>query len=78
MADTKKKVTFDRKIVVVEIRAWKYAYHAARIGKWQEAAVDRLRFQKRIAESADKIATILCNEHRLKIYEKLYVKYVDK
>lgn len=57
MSDSSKCVRFEeRKPTIHYMHAWKFAYHEARCGKWQQTAHDRIRFQRRI-EQIDKILT---------------------
>lgn len=68
----KKSVHFDMNIKRLEMRVWLYAYHHARVSEWQRVAVDRLRFQNRINQINRKISLVLSEEHRLKMFQKLY------
>lgn len=51
MKTREKSVHFDPIVKINGMHVLKYAYHAARIGNWQQVARDRLRFQRRIAET---------------------------
>lgn len=64
-------VTFDSNVKVFNMRVWPYAYNRARIGEWQQMAVDRFRFQRRINETSEKISRILTAEHRQKMFSTL-------
>lgn len=51
---------------------WPFAYHNARIGLiWQQMAIDRCRFQRRIHQSSEVINRILTIEHREKFLTSL-------
>lgn len=69
-----KSVHFDTNVKILEMRVWVYAYHDARVSEWQRVAVDRLRFQNRISQINQKISPVLSEEHRLKMFQKLYDK----
>lgn len=43
----KKKVSFDSNIKVLNMYAWKFAYHEARKSNWMSIAADRYRFELR-------------------------------
>lgn len=48
---------------------WLFAYHTARNGMcWQQMAVDRCRFQRRIQQTSKVISPVLTKEHREKIF----------
>lgn len=51
---------------------WKYAYHAARKGHWEEAMRDRNRFLLRIRRASDTLKEILTAEHRYRIYAERF------
>ena len=51
----KKQVHFDEKLTVHVMHAWRFAYHKARCGEWEQIARDRERFRRRI----DKVNEIL-------------------
>lgn len=61
-----KNVRFD-KVHVHLLFTWSYAYREARRGPWERAAVDRVRFKRRIEEAAIYINPILDMNHRNKI-----------
>lgn len=47
---------------------WRYAYQQARKGIWQQEAVDRDRFKRRIEEVHKVLVDILNFDHRQRIY----------
>lgn len=62
---SKKHVQFKQEPELVAVHsmvAWDFAYRQARIGPWERAAVDRLRFQKRIQELEDVLAPVLLTQ----------------
>ncbi|XP_031632459.1 uncharacterized protein LOC116346518 [Contarinia nasturtii] len=67
-----KKVTFNLRPTVHEIRAWNYAYSEARKGKWEQMGRDRERFEKRINELSHILSPILKADHRQKIYKQRF------
>lgn len=69
---SKKSVHFDINVKILDMRVWPYAYHHARLSEWQRVAADRLRFQNRINQIDQKISPVLSEEHRLKMFQKLY------
>lgn len=55
-----------------EIRAWKFAYSAARKGEWEQIYRDRKRFENRINDLKRVIAPVLAVEHRQKIFDERF------
>ena len=52
-------VRFNERVTIHRMVVWQFAYKQARSGRcWMQAAVDRSRFQKRIAEMEEKVAPI--------------------
>ena len=69
------KVTFkpDSELVTVHcIVAWKYAYRACRKGPWEQYAVDRERFNKRIQAANAVLAPCLLEKLRATQITKMY------
>lgn len=56
------------------MHVWNYAHHAARIGEWQQAARDRLRFKKRIAEFERRHGSNFTLEFRENIATEYHLK----
>lgn len=67
-------VTFNEDVKVSLMFLWKYAYHKARIGPWEQVARDRVRFQRRIQNCEKIIAKVLHPLHREKVYNALKLK----
>lgn len=63
-----KRVKFNLRPVVHEIRAWKFAYAQARKGHWHQIGWDRERFEMRINNLSQIVSPILVADHRHKIY----------
>lgn len=59
-------VHFNDKIDIHTMRVWAYASHQARISSWQQEALDRERFQRRIIATAP-ILNIFITNHLKKI-----------
>ena len=62
MLDTsrdKKIVRFDENVSVRRLLVWPFAHHAARVGEWEMAARDRLRFTLRIERAAVILESVL-------------------
>lgn len=65
----KKIVYFNENCNVVHrLVKWNYAYRQARKSDYQRIYLDRLRFEKRIAECEQIFCKILDVDHRFKIY----------
>lgn len=67
-----KKVTFSRNITMHYMNCWTFAYKVARQRYWENVAIDRARFRRRIKESSLIIEDILTEEHRCKIYKERF------
>jgi Phosphatase-1 catalytic subunit binding region. len=66
---SKKKVTFSgNKDQLYLMLTWRYAYHASRKKYWEIVAVDRHRFERKIADLAIILNPILDVNHRRKIF----------
>lgn len=67
-----KKVTFNenqnQKYILC---TWLFAYQSARQSLWEQEALDRIRFKKRVESSAMYLNPVLNVEHRNKVYKKL-------
>ncbi|XP_031783868.1 uncharacterized protein LOC103317258 isoform X1 [Nasonia vitripennis] len=55
----KKCVRFEEEPTIHLMYTWKFAHHEARCGKWEEAARDRERFRRRIAQTNEIIMPVL-------------------
>ncbi|KAL0099294.1 hypothetical protein PUN28_020099 [Cardiocondyla obscurior] len=73
MQTKKKAVSFELTPVVHTIRAWDYAYRAARIGPWEQCARDRERFKGRIKSIALVLDPILKSTHRSRVWQDRFV-----
>lgn len=62
-ANSQKRVTFAEKSEIRIMHTWQFAYNQARKDKWQQAARDRSRFEKRIYETGKIIALSLENKY---------------
>lgn len=60
----KKRVMFVDKPHILIMHTWNFAYRMARIGKWEEKARDRERFQFRIAKLSEIITPILLHKQQ--------------
>jgi hypothetical protein len=60
---------------VYVIRAWDYAYRAARKGIWEQIARDHERFRLRCTAVEVKLAPIFKKEHRDRIYEQRFKEH---
>ena len=62
----------DENLVVVhpisEVTEWHEAYQEARKGPWEQFALDRGRFKKRITELEALLDPVLMENHRQEIY----------
>ncbi|XP_070547633.1 uncharacterized protein [Ptychodera flava] len=70
----KKKVRFadeESLVVVHTMVTWKYAYKACRKGPWEQYALDRCRFSRKIDEVGSIISPCLTPEHRRHVYQNL-------
>jgi len=56
------------------MRVWDFASRAARVGPWEEAGRDRVRFKERINRTEDILAPVLTTSHRTKVYNSLQTK----
>ncbi|KAL5286461.1 PPP1R15A family protein [Megaselia abdita] len=75
----KKRVHFDPKPPKVRVmRVYSYAAQAARIGKWEQIARDRVRFSNRIKLLAQILNPIFDEKHRDKIYKERFQNICDK
>lgn len=69
-----RKIKFDMtKNKIYNMIVWRYAYEQARRGHWQTVAVDRSRFERRIAETNKVLEDILKTDHRMRIYKERFV-----
>lgn len=74
-----KRVTFNENMNTIHhIVAWNFAHRHARNVYWEYVAIDRMRFQRRIRESANIIDQILDVTHRQKIKSQPKYLYLDK
>ena len=68
----------DEDLVIVhpisENTEWHDAYQEARKGPWEQFALDRERFKKRITESETLLNPVLLENHRLQIYNERFSK----
>ncbi|XP_031628798.1 uncharacterized protein LOC116344415 [Contarinia nasturtii] len=67
-----KKVTFNLRPTVHEMRVWQFAYSEARKSIWEQVGRDRVRFQARINKLSNKLTPILNAAFRQKIYEQRF------
>lgn len=68
-----RKIKFDMtNIKIHNMIVWRYAYEQARKGHWQTVAVDRSRFERRIAETTKVLEDILKPDHRTRIYTERF------
>lgn len=68
-----REIKFDMtKNKIYNMIVWRYAYEQARRGHWQTVAVDRSRFERRIAETSKVLEDILKPKHRMRIYEERF------
>lgn len=51
---------------------WSYAYQKARIGPWQQYAVDRVRFKDHIKALEEKLKPVLGCQHRERIFKERF------
>lgn len=71
-----RKIRFDMtKNKIHNMVVWSYAYEQARRGHWQIVAVDRSRFDRRIAETSKVLEDILMSDHRLRIYKERFLDF---
>ena len=54
------------------MRAWDYAYRAARPGPWEQYGRDALRFRKRIEQVQHNILPVLAPDHRAQVYSERF------
>lgn len=64
-----KHVRFDSRLRVHTMYTWLFASNQARKGQWYFYAIDRMRFQNRIKNTAICIEHVLSPTHRQKIFE---------
>nr|ARX72032.1 protein phosphatase 1 [Erinnyis ello granulovirus] len=69
-----KRVSFNPNTRTYIMWVWLYAAKKARSNYWEQCAVDRARFQRRIKEVGLKISWVLSNEHRSKINKNEQVR----
>lgn len=69
-----KRVTFSDSIKIQHTYVWDFAYREARKSDWQFAAIDRLRFKRRIMDMGLVLNHILEEEHRQKMFESRFAK----
>lgn len=65
---SQKRVTFAEKTDIKMMYAWQFAYNQARRDKWQQAARDRGRFEKRIYDTGKIIEPVLENKFLISLY----------
>ena len=54
------------------MRTWSFAYHAARVGPWEQYARDTERFHKRIAQVEIAIQHVFKENHRTQIFDRYF------
>lgn len=64
-----KRVTFETNVTVHVMIVWKFAYHDARIGRWESVVADRYRFKRRCLET-ERISHVFDREHRDSFFKK--------
>lgn len=77
---SKKRVHFadDKDLVTVHhMVTWSFAHRAARKGHWEEYARDRMRFQRRIEDTDDRIDIVLQPEYRERIFRTRFAVMDD-
>lgn len=67
-----KRVKFNLRPIVHEIRAWKFAYAQARKGHWHQIGWDRERFKRRVNDLSEILSPVLAADHRQKIYTERF------
>lgn len=67
-----KAVKFSQKITIQYMYCWTFAYRAARKRYWEEKALDRARFERRIEKIAKIIEPVLKDVHRFKMYKERF------
>lgn len=67
-----KKVTFDPKLSIHELRTWKFAYKNARKGKWEQYGRDNERFKQRIDKLNDILSPLLSLQHRERVFNERF------
>lgn len=60
---------------VVKMTTWSFAYREARKRHWENVAVDRFRFSRRIQQSAGVLDAILDSNHRMIVEINSYMLY---
>lgn len=71
-----REIKFDMtKNKIYNMIVWRYAYEQARRGHWQTVAVDRSRFERRIAETSKVLEDILKTDHRMCIYKERFSQF---
>lgn len=65
-------VSFDLKPTITELYVWQYAYREARKGKWEQAARDRHRFQRKNFDLETVISPFLTLHHREQIFQQRF------
>lgn len=68
VSDKKKSVQFDPTPKIHYLDTWSLEYQAARKGEWERVALDRHRFERRIAQIGGILSPILSVIHRNKIF----------
>lgn len=72
-----KRVRFNTTPKVHVIRAWDFAYRAARKGEWEQFARDNERFKYRILKLQPTIDAVLEQKHRDRIYDQRFKEVLD-
>jgi Phosphatase-1 catalytic subunit binding region len=70
-------VTFSDSVKVHHMVAWSFAYKNARKMYWELFALDNMRFQRRIQQVSYILNPILQNEHRCKMYKRLFEREIN-
>lgn len=67
-----KQVTFSQKPTIHYMVTWKFAYKECRKKWWENVAIDRIRFERRISQLSSILEPIFENMHRCKIYKERF------
>lgn len=59
------------------LRVWRFAYHQARKGEWEQIGRDRVRFLERAKRMESILLPILDSNHRQKIYNERFFENND-
>jgi hypothetical protein len=62
-AETSKTVRFNDKLKIHTMCVWKFASHKARVGEWEQAARDRVRFKIRIQRVGEIVNCVLLKKY---------------